>query len=99
MPSKAAETAVPPQPAAPDQSAAATPARAPWEVPGGATPPPAPAPPVSTGGLGEVRARVHRKLIDRLNLANLERVDRDEVVATIRREVHELITAEGAPLN
>jgi pilus assembly protein CpaF len=34
-----------------------------------------------------------------LNLSTLDTANRDEVVAAIRREVHDLIAAEGAPLN
>ena len=74
--------------------------RAPWEaVPTNAAPPPMPEPVGPAAVLGEIRLRVHRRLIERLNLSTLDTADRDQVVAAIRREVHDLIAAEGAPLN
>jgi len=35
---------------------------------------------------------VHRRLIERLNLSNLERVSREQVVEAIRKVVHDLIS-------
>jgi pilus assembly protein CpaF len=49
--------------------------------------------------LEEVRARVHRRLLDRLNLATLDTLDRAEVTSAIRSVVHELIAEEAVPLN
>ena len=55
------------------------------------------------GGWGNdlqtVKAHVHRKLLERLNLSNLDRLDRDAVVETIRGLVRELLAAESIPLN
>ncbi len=47
----------------------------------------------------ELKGRIHRRLLERLNLANLENLAREEAAVAIRRVVHELLEAEGAPLN
>ena len=47
----------------------------------------------------DVKGRVHRRLLDRLNLSNLEKLDRDVVIDAIRRVVHDLLTQEMVPLN
>ncbi|HSM08670.1 MAG TPA: CpaF family protein [Gemmatimonadota bacterium] len=47
----------------------------------------------------EIKGRIHRQLLDRLNLASIETLDRDEVVGEIRKVVHELLTREAVPLN
>ncbi len=47
----------------------------------------------------QVKARVHRRLIERLNLSNLDKIDREQVIETIRKVVHDLLTAEMVPLN
>jgi pilus assembly protein CpaF len=47
----------------------------------------------------ELKARIHRRLLERLNLANLENLAREEAAVAIRRVVHELLEQEGAPLN
>jgi len=49
--------------------------------------------------LQQIKGRIHRQLIERLNLSNLDRLERGEVVAEIRKVVQELITLEHAPLN
>ena len=68
----------------------------------------APAEPIATDGTltGDqqheralLRGRIHRKLLERLNLANLEKMEREAVHEAIRRVTHELLTAEKAPLN
>ncbi len=46
-----------------------------------------------------VKARVHRKLIERLNLSSLDKLTRDQVVDAIRRVVYDLLTQEAVPLN
>ena len=46
-----------------------------------------------------LKGRIHRRLLQRLNLANLDKTDRDTVIDAIRRVVHELLTAERVPLN
>lgn len=82
----------------------------PWEVPAVAPPPPrqpepeppAPAPRAGSGGnqvLQEIKGRVHRRLLERLNLANLDALDRDQVVVEIRKVVHDLLAREVVPLN
>ena len=47
----------------------------------------------------QIKGRVHRRLIERLNLSNLERVGRDQVVEAIRKVVHDLISQEMIALN
>jgi pilus assembly protein CpaF len=46
-----------------------------------------------------IKGRIHRQLLERLNLSNLDRLDRDEVMETIRTLVRELLAAESIPLN
>ena len=46
-----------------------------------------------------LKGRIHRRLLERLNLANLEKTDRATVVEAIRRVVHELLSSEKVPLN
>jgi pilus assembly protein CpaF len=46
-----------------------------------------------------VKSHIHRRLLERLNLSNLERLDRDAVVETIRGLVRDLLAAESIPLN
>src|SRR4029077_17255222 len=78
----------------------------PWERAGdgGAPPPPlrAEAPVLSSAKqhfFQEIKGRVHRKLIERLNLSSLDKLSRDQVVDAIRKVVHDLLAAESAPLN
>jgi pilus assembly protein CpaF len=47
----------------------------------------------------EIKGRVHRKLIERLNLSSLDKLSRDQVVDAIRKVVHDLLAQESAPLN
>jgi hypothetical protein len=49
--------------------------------------------------LQSVKGHIHRRLLERLNLSNLDRLDRDAVVDTIRGLVRELLAAESIPLN
>jgi pilus assembly protein CpaF len=46
-----------------------------------------------------IKGRVHRRLLERLNLSNLDRLDREQVSEAIRKVVHDLITQEALPLN
>jgi pilus assembly protein CpaF len=46
-----------------------------------------------------VKSHIHRQLLERLNLSNLDRLDRDHVMETIRALVRELLVAESIPLN
>jgi pilus assembly protein CpaF len=47
----------------------------------------------------QIKGRVHRRLIERLNLSNLERVSREQVIEAIRKVVHDLISQENIALN
>src|SRR5882724_6349697 len=47
----------------------------------------------------EIKGRVHRKLIERLNLSSLDKLSREQVVDAIRKVVHDLLSQESAPLN
>ena len=47
-----------------------------------------------TISLAEVKSRVHRKLLGRLNLANLEAVSREEATAAIRTTIQEILAAD-----
>jgi pilus assembly protein CpaF len=49
--------------------------------------------------LQQVKGRVHRKLLERLNLSNLDRLERQQVAEAVRKVVHDLITQESVPLN
>jgi pilus assembly protein CpaF len=46
-----------------------------------------------------VKSHIHRQLLERLNLSNLDRLDRDEVMETIRGLVRELLADEAIPVN
>ena len=83
-------------------------ARLPWETiqqPPAAGGPPTTAPRPSGDSrlesqqFQQVKARVHRRLLERLNLSNLEKTDREIVVDTIRKVVHDLLTQDMVPLN
>lgn len=72
-----------------------------WEPRGNPVGPAGP-PPLESGaraGFGDVKARVHRQLLDRLNLANLETLSRTDASSAIRQVVHELLNGEAVPLN
>jgi len=75
----------------------------PWERAADGSPPPrAPAAPTSGAKqhfFQEIKGRVHRKLIERLNLSSLDKLSREQVVDAIRKVVHDLLAAEAAPLN
>jgi len=79
----------------------------PWEpsrasaTPGGTTVP-RPGPADGTQGLHalqEVKGKVHRKLLERLNLSNLDRLERQQVADAVRKVVQDLITQESVALN
>jgi pilus assembly protein CpaF len=53
----------------------------------------------SIHALQQVKGRVHRKLLERLNLSNLDRLERQQVAEAVRRVVQDLITQESVPLN
>jgi pilus assembly protein CpaF len=75
----------------------------PWErAADGAVPPRAEVPVVSSAKqhfFQEIKGRVHRKLIERLNLSSLDKLSREQVVDAIRKVVHDLLAQESAPLN
>lgn len=84
----ASAPSTPPPPSASGGAGAARPA-----APNGSTPE------TSRSELAEIRGRIHRRLLERLNLSNLETLDRDQVTTEIRRVVHELLARETVPLN
>src|SRR5687767_3051295 len=47
----------------------------------------------------DIKSRVHRRLIERLNLSSLDKLSREQVVDAIRKVVHDLLAQESAPLN
>jgi pilus assembly protein CpaF len=47
----------------------------------------------------DVKARIHRLLLERLNLSNLDRMDRSEVNRVIAAVVRDLLEQEAIPLN
>jgi pilus assembly protein CpaF len=47
----------------------------------------------------EIRSRVHRRLLERLNLSNIDALERDVVLAEIRRVLHDMLAQETLPLN
>jgi len=49
--------------------------------------------------LQEIKVRVHRQLLERLNLSNIDALERAQVVEEIRKVVHDLLAREAAPLN
>ena len=49
--------------------------------------------------LPDIKARIHRKLLSRLNLANLDAVSREEAAAAIREVIQELLSWENIALN
>jgi pilus assembly protein CpaF len=46
-----------------------------------------------------LKGRIHRRLLERLNLANLDKLEREQVTDAIRRVVHDLLSSEKVPLN
>jgi hypothetical protein len=49
--------------------------------------------------LQDLKSRVHRRLLERLNLSNLESVSKDQASEAIRQAVQDLLAAEGAAIN
>jgi pilus assembly protein CpaF len=47
----------------------------------------------------EIKSRVHRKLLERLNLSQLDSLERTHVLAEVRKVLHELLARETLPLN
>lgn len=48
--------------------------------------------------LQEIKTRVHRQLLERLNLSNLDALEEKQVVTEIRKVVRELLAREATPL-
>jgi pilus assembly protein CpaF len=84
----------------------------PWEQPPADTSAPARGPtfagaagaaPPAPGGermqMQEVKSRIHRRLLERLNLSNLDKIERSEVIEAIRRVTYDLLAQESVPLN
>ncbi len=51
------------------------------------------------GLMQEIKVRVHRQLLERLNLSNIDALDKAQVVDEIRKVVHDLLASEATPLN
>ncbi|HUE95805.1 MAG TPA: hypothetical protein VMN39_04070, partial [Longimicrobiaceae bacterium] len=49
--------------------------------------------------LQEIKGRVHRRLLERLNLSNIDGLEREVVLGEVRRVLHELLAGEQVPLN
>jgi pilus assembly protein CpaF len=49
--------------------------------------------------MSQIKTRVHRRILERLNLSNLDKLDREEVVAAITKVVQDLVAQEQLPLN
>ena len=47
----------------------------------------------------DVKGRIHRRLLERLNLSNLDKLEREQVIDAIRRVTYDLLTQESVPLN
>jgi pilus assembly protein CpaF len=47
----------------------------------------------------QIKTRVHRRILERLNLSTLDKLEREEVVATIAKVVQDLVAQEQLPLN
>lgn len=45
-------------------------------------------------GMAEIKSRIHRKLLGRLNLANLEAVSREEATQAIRATIQEILASD-----
>ena len=71
----------------------------PWEMP--AAGPDSGRGSVENGGatLLQIKTRVHRRILERLNLSNLDKLERDEVVTAIAKIVQDLVAQEQLPLN
>jgi pilus assembly protein CpaF len=95
-----AGVAPPPAPAAPAPLPGPPPAAPPPPEPR-ASREPAPQPGSSRHGelVREMKGRVHRRLLERLNLSNVDALERAVVLGEIRRALHDLLAKESIPLN
>jgi pilus assembly protein CpaF len=71
----------------------------PWEMPANPAEPGRPAPESDGATFSQIKTRVHRRILERLNLSNLDKLERDEVVAAIAKVVQDLVAQEQLPLN
>jgi pilus assembly protein CpaF len=80
----------------------------PWETPATPATPAAsaaiPEPPakprrVERSAMSEIKSRIHRRLLERLNLSNLDKLEQEQVIDAIRRVTHDLLQQESVPLN
>jgi pilus assembly protein CpaF len=85
----------PPEPAAPGAPAASG-AAVPLAAPGGGALPESYG---TTSAVQEIKSRVHRKLLERLNLSQLDTLERTHVLTEVRKVLHELLARETVPLN
>jgi pilus assembly protein CpaF len=49
--------------------------------------------------MSEIKSRIHRRLLERLNLSNLDKLEQEQVIDAIRRVTHDLLQQESVPLN
>src|SRR3984893_8984892 len=63
------------------------------------TPASGPKPPAPRAGYMELKANVHRKMLNRLNLEALSQSDRSRAESEIRTLVAELVVEEGTPIS
>ena len=67
--------------------------------PGAPRAPESPGSAPDTGLFQQIKGRVHRRLLERLNLSNLDKLTREQVTDAIRKVTLDLIAQESAPLN
>jgi pilus assembly protein CpaF len=53
----------------------------------------------TSSAVQEIKGRVHRKLLERLNLSQLDTLERAHVLVEVRKVLHELLARETFPLN
>src|SRR5438128_990098 len=53
----------------------------------------------TNASFAQIKTRVHRRILERLNLSNLDKLERDEVVAAIAKVLQDLVSQEQLPLN
>jgi pilus assembly protein CpaF len=53
----------------------------------------------TSSAVQEIKGRVHRKLLERLNLSQLDTLERSQVLVEVRKVLHELLARETMPLN
>jgi pilus assembly protein CpaF len=53
----------------------------------------------SAASFSQIKTRVHRRILERLNLSNLDKLERDEVVSAIAKVVQDMVAQEQLPLN